>query len=128
MSADSSIFSVTLPSRLLEQAVADHAARDLVALGAGERRIVDEERHGDGRRIDRLGLDRNVVLGRAEGVGHRALHEARDGDDVAGLAELDRLALEAAEGQDLRHAAGLDELALAVETLMVWFGLHRAGR
>ena len=78
-------------------------------------RIVDDERHGDGRRIDRLGLDRNVVLGRAEGVGHRALHEARDGDDVARLAEFDRLALEAAEGEDLGHPAGFDQLALAVD-------------
>ena len=87
--------------RFLKQAVADHAARHLVALGAGERAIVDDEGHGHGRRIDGLGLDRNVVLGRREGVGHRALHEARDGDDVAGLADLDRLALQAAEGEDL---------------------------
>ena len=46
--------------------------------------------------------------GAREGVGHRALHEARDGHDVARLADLDRLALEAAEGEDLGHAAGLD--------------------
>ena len=43
---------------LLEQAVADDAARHLVALGAGERAVVDEEGHRQGRRIDRLGLQR----------------------------------------------------------------------
>jgi hypothetical protein len=38
----------------LEQAVADDAARHLVAFGAGQRAVVDDEGHGDGRRIDRL--------------------------------------------------------------------------
>ena len=50
----------------------------------------------------------SVVLGRAEGVGDGALREAGDGDDVAGLAVVDRLALQAAEGQDLGDAAVLD--------------------
>ena len=45
---------------LAQQAVADHAAGDLVALGAGERRIVDAERHRQGRRIDRLRVDRRL--------------------------------------------------------------------
>ena len=38
-----------------------------------------------------------------------ALGQARDGDDVARLAELDRLALDAAEGEDLGDAPLLDE-------------------
>ena len=43
---------------LAQQAVADHAARHLVAFGAGERRIVDAEGHRERRRIDRLGRQR----------------------------------------------------------------------
>ena len=39
---------------LLDQAVADDAARHLVALRAGERAVVDRERHRQRRRIDRL--------------------------------------------------------------------------
>ncbi len=113
---------------LLEQAVADHAARDLVALGARERRVVDDERHGDGGRIDRLGLDRGLDLWVAEGVGHRALHQSGDRDDVARLADLDRGALQAAEGQDLRDAAGFHELASAVDDFDRLVRLHGAGR
>ena len=43
---------------LAQQPLADHAALHLVALGAGERRIVDAEGHRQGRRIDRLRRER----------------------------------------------------------------------
>ena len=49
---------------LAEQAVANHAAGDLAAFGAGERGIVDPERHGERRRIHRLGGQR---IGRPRG-------------------------------------------------------------
>ncbi len=58
-------------------------------------------------------VDRRI----AERVGDGALGQAGDGDDVAGLGLVDRLALEAAEGEDLRDAAGLDELAVTGEDL-----------
>ena len=56
---------------LAEQPVADHAAGDLVAFGAGERGIVDPERHGEGRRIHRLGRQRIGDLRIADGVRRR---------------------------------------------------------
>ena len=113
--------------RLLEEPVADHPARHLVAFGAGERRIVDDEGHGDGRRIDRLRRQGDVVFERGEGVRHGALLEAGEGDDVARLADLDRLPLDAAEGEDLRDAAGLDRPAGAVEDLDRLVRHHMAG-
>ena len=75
-------------------------------------RIVDDEGHGDGRRIDRLRLQRLGDRRIAEGVGDGALRQAGDGDDVARLGLVDRLALEAAEGEDLGDAAGLDQRAV----------------
>jgi hypothetical protein len=80
---------------LAQQAVADHARGHLVAFGAGERRVVDDERHRYRRRIDRLRHQRRLDRGIAEGVGDRALGEARDGDDVAGFGFLERRALDA---------------------------------
>ena len=112
---------------LLEQAGADHAARDLVALGAGERRIIDEEGHGQGRRIDRLRLQRLVHIERAKRVGDVEFFKTSDGHDIAGLRLLDRLALDAAKRQDLGDAAVFDHLALAVEHLDLLVGLHAAG-
>ena len=93
-----------------QQAVADHAALHLVAFGAGERRIVDAERHGQRRRIDRLRRQRLGHFRRAERVRDEGLRQAGDGDDVAGKAFLDRHALEAAEGQHLGDAAFLDQV------------------
>ena len=106
---------------LAQQAVADHAAGDLVAFGAGERRIVDAERHRQRRRIDRLRRDRRLDLGIADGVRDGGFRQAGDGDDVAGFGLVDRNALEAAERQHLGDAAGLDQLAVVVEHL------HRPG-
>ncbi len=112
---------------LLHQAGADDAGGDLVALGAGERGIVDEERHRQRRRVDRLRLQRLAHGRLAQRVGDVEFLEPGDGDDVAGLGLLDRRALDAAEGEDLRHAALLDDLARAVEHLNGLVGLHRAG-
>ena len=54
LSSDSANAQRHVAFRFAQQPVADHAARDLVALGAGERRVVDAERHRQRRRIDRL--------------------------------------------------------------------------
>src|SRR5690606_12095643 len=96
----------------LEETIADDAARDLVAFRAGERRIVDDEGHGDGRRVDRLGLEGFGYRRVAERVGDGALGEAGDGDDVARMGFFDGRALDAAEGEDLRDTAAFDELAV----------------
>ena len=68
-----------------EQAVADHAAGDLGAFAPGHRRIVDREAHRQGRRIDRLGVERLGDRGVGDGVGDGRGGEAGDRDDVAGL-------------------------------------------
>jgi hypothetical protein len=103
--------------RFAQQAVADHAAGHLVAFGAGERRVVDDERHRHGRRIDRLRDQRRLDAEVAEGIGDGALGQAGDGDDVACVRLIQRNALDAAEGEDLGNAALLDQLAVAVHRL-----------
>ena len=103
--------------RLAQQAVADHAAGHLVAFGAGERGIVDAERHRQRRRIDRLRRDRRLDRRIADRLADRGVRQAGDGDDVARFGLFDRHALEAAERQHLGDAAALDQLAVAIEHL-----------
>ena len=127
MSAASTTRSATLPSASRNRR-SRIRRRHLVAFGAGERRVVDDERHRHGRRIDRLRLDRDFDGGIAERIGDGALGQARDGDDVAGFGQFHRLALEAAEGQDLGDAAGFDNLAVARHHLHRLVRSHRTGR
>ncbi|CCV04643.1 hypothetical protein MESS2_1340046 [Mesorhizobium metallidurans STM 2683] len=109
-----------------QQAVADDAAGHLVAFGAGQRAVVDQERHGHRRRIDRLRMQR-LAHGRvAERVCDRAFRQAGDGDDIARLRFVDRLALEPAEGEDLRDTAGFDLGAVMVQHLDRLVGFQRA--
>ena len=111
----------------LEEAVADDARGDLVALGACIGAVVDDEGHGDRRRVDRLRDQRFGDLRIAEGIGNRALGQAGDGDDVACLRFFDRLTLDAAEGEDLRDTAGFDEVAVSTENLDGLVRLDRTG-
>jgi hypothetical protein len=123
-----SIFSATLPSASLQQAVADDAAGDLVAFGAGQRRVVDDEGHGDGRRIDRLRLDQGSVV---EGSQKVSATVPLDRPAMATMSPawlLRSAALEAAEGQDLGDTAGFDQLAVLDSTLTAWFGLTEPER
>ena len=110
----------------LVEAVANDAARHLIALGAGERAVVDDERHRQGRRVDRLGVKGLRHFRHAERIGDVELGQAGDRHDVAGFGQIDRRALDAAERQDLRHAAGLDDVAVIVQDLDVLVGLHAA--
>ena len=109
-----------------EQAVADHAAGDLVAFAAGHRAIVDGEAHRQRRRVDRLGVERLGHRGVGDGVGDGRGGEAGDRDDVAGAGLVDRHALEPAEGHQLGRAAGLDDLAVGVERVDRRVDLDRA--
>ena len=59
------------------QTVADDAAGDLVAFGAGQRRVVDRESHRNRRRIDRARDDRRGYGEIAQRIGNRCLAEAR---------------------------------------------------
>ena len=99
------------------QPLADLAAGDELAaaevLATGERRVVDLERHADGRLIDgqRQGL-RGVH--RAQGVGDAEALDAGNGDDIAGLGFLDLDPLQTHEAQHLQHF-GLTLLAFAVD-------------
>ena len=103
--------------RLAQQPVANHAARDLVAFGAGERRIVDAESHGECGRVDGLGRQWLGHLGRADGLRDRGIGQASDGDDVAGEGLVEPDPLKSAEGEHLGHAALLDQPAVMVEHL-----------
>ena len=111
---------------LLVKSVADDAARHLVAFGSGERRIIDQERHRQGRRIDRLRLQRLDDVGRAERVGDVEFLEPGDGDDIARLRLIDRRALDASEGEDLRYTPLFDDIALAVQDLDALIGFDAA--
>ena len=112
--------------RLAQQPLADHPALHLVALGAGERRIVDAEGHRQGRRIDRLRRQGERHLGRADRVRHRGLRQPGNRHDVARRGFLDAGPLQAAEGQHLGQAAFLDQMAFAVEHLDDLVRLDRA--
>ena len=113
--------------RLAQQAVADDAALHLVALLAGERAVIDAERHGKRRRVDRLRRDRLVDGRVGERVGDGRFLKPGERDDVAGLAAVDRAALQAAEGEHLGDAKILHGLAVARKRLHRLAGLHRAG-
>ncbi len=111
----------------LEQTVTDDAAGYLVAFGAGKRAVVDDEGHGDGRRVDRLGLHRFVDGRVTERVGDGTLGETGDGDDVTGNRFFDRLTLDAAECEDLGDTAGFNRLAVLGQNLDGLVRLDRAG-
>ncbi len=113
---------------LAQQAVADHAAGDLGAFGAGKRGIVDAEGHGQRRRIDRLRRYRRFHRRIADRHGDGCVRQSGDGDDIAGFGFFHRHALEAAERQHLGDAAGLDQLAVMVEHLHRLVRFHRTGR
>ena len=111
---------------LAQQAVADHAAGHLVAFGAGERRVVDDERHRYRRRIDRLRLQRRIDGRIAECIGDGALGEAGNGDDVAGFGLFQRRALNAAKRNDFCNPPVLDQSAVAAQHLDGLIGLDAA--
>ena len=101
--------------RLAHQAVADQAARHLVPFPARQRRVVDRERHGEGRGVDGLGRQRRLHLRRADRMGDGGLAQARDGDNVACRRFLQRFPGKTAERQQLRDAAAFDHVAVPVE-------------
>ena len=80
-------------------------------------RVVDAERHRQGRRIDRDGFQRAGQFRRADGVGDGAFGQAGHGDDVAGHDLVHRHAIQAAEGQQLGQPAGFDHRAVAAQHL-----------
>ena len=111
--------------RFAQQAVADHAAGDLVAFGAGERRVIDAEDHRQRRRIDWLRRKRRFHRWIADRHRHGCVRQSGNRDDVAGLRLVHRHALKPAECQHLGDAAGLDQLAIMIEHLHRLVGLHR---
>ena len=100
-----------------QQAGADHPARHLVALAPGKRRIVDRDAHRQGRRIDGERCDRRRHRWLADGIRHRGLGQAGDGDDVARRGLLDRHALQPAEGEQLGQTRLLDDPPVLAERL-----------
>ena len=113
--------------RLAQQAVADHAAGDFAAFGAGERQIVDAEQHRQRRRIDRLRRQRSLDFRRADRMRDGGFREARDRDDIARDGFFERQTLQAAEREHFGDTALLDQLAVTIENLRGLVRLHRAG-
>ena len=95
------------------EALANLARREKLAFASGKRRVVDAERHRDGRFVDR---DRVNALGFVR-VGNRVadveVFDARDADDVAGRRFLDLDALQSGERQQRREAQPRDDAAVA---------------
>ena len=69
-----------------------------------KRAVVDAEGHGDGRRVDGLGGQGDVLIQRAKRIGHGGLGHAGQGDDVTGHGLVDGGLVQAAEGQHLGDA------------------------
>src|ERR1019366_3040213 len=88
--------------QLLLEALADVAARDVLALAARERRIVHAEHHGDGRLVDVDGRERHRVLEIGQRLADRDLLDARNDDEVARVRFLDFDASQPFERHDLR--------------------------
>ena len=88
--------------RLAEQALADLAAREVLALAAGERRGVDLERHADGRLVHHQRRQRFGLCRVAERVRNRGRLDAGERDDVARAGVVDFDAIEAVEAEHLR--------------------------
>ena len=63
------------------EAILDLAARDVLALQARERRVVDHEDHRERGLVDRHERHRLGVVGRGERVAREDVLEASDGDD-----------------------------------------------
>ena len=99
----------------------------LVALAACIRGIIDRDGHGQGRWIDRLGVDSFLHCGIAQRVGDRGGFQTGNGDDVARLGALHRHPRQAAKRQQLGDAGLFDDLAVAVQHLDVAVGGDDAG-
>ena len=90
---------------LAVQAVLDLAGGDLGALGApGHRRGVDADGHGDGRVVHGDERQRARVLGVYEGLADGDVLDPGDGDDVAGMGLLGRLAVQTLGDEELGDA------------------------
>src|SRR5690606_20330458 len=94
--------------QLLGEAVADLARGHELALGAGQRRGVDHEVHGQGRLVHGQHGQANGGVLVADGDADADVVETGDDDDVAGFGFIDRHALEALEAQHLIDAAAGD--------------------
>ena len=99
----------------LHETVADDAACDLVAFGAGKRRVINAELHRDGWRINRVSRKRLVYRRIAERVGDGALDHAGDRDNVARKGLINRHALKTTKAEHFGDAACLDEFAVRAE-------------
>src|SRR4029078_10327888 len=99
------------------QPIADHPALHLVAITAGIGAVVYREAHRKRRRIDLAGGNGHGRGGHGDGVGNGRLHQAGDGDDVAGFGALDGDAIQALEGEQLGGAAFLNEVAVDIYRL-----------
>ena len=111
----------------MHQPVAEQARRDLVAFLSRQRRIVDRKRHGESRRIDRLGGKRRFNGRLANRIGHRRFGKPGDGDDIARLGLFHRHALQSAEGQQFGDAVLFENRPIARQGLDRHVGPRNSG-
>ena len=128
-SVDSEIAQRDVALRLAQQPLADDAALHFVALGAGERGIVDAEGHRQGRRIDRLrrAAARSPPV-RTSVCDDGRLGQAGDGDDVAGEASSIGVRSRPRKASTLVTRPVLDQVAVAVQHLDRLVGLRPSRR
>lgn len=97
-----------VPIKLLEEAVADHAGGQELALPSGERGFVDSKGHPDRGLLDGNGGERRGGFHAAfignEGVPDRDVREAAKHDDLAGLGLVDLLLAQVVEDEELGSA------------------------
>ncbi len=84
-------------AQLAVEAFLDVARGDVLAFGAGERRVVDHPVHRDGRLVDGDRLEALRSVGGGEGLADLDIGEAGDGDDLAGRGFFDFCALQSFE-------------------------------
>ena len=92
-------------AQLALEALFDVARRDVLAFGAGERRIVHHPEHRDGGLVDGDGLEALRRVGGGEGLTDLDVREAGDGDDLSRRRLFDFLAQQSFEHRELRDAA-----------------------
>src|SRR5690606_6252185 len=94
--------------RFLLEPRANLPAREELAFAAGEWRLVDLERHRDGRLVDVERRQAVRMTARADRVRDAEIVDAAEHDDIAGRRRLDALALEAVEAVELAERRVLD--------------------
>jgi hypothetical protein len=109
--------------QLLAQALADLAAGDELAFGAGVRRVVDHEGHVQRRLVDAQHRQRFGFLGVGDRAADREIFDAGHENDIAGDRFVEGNSFEAAKTEHLADLGGLRR-AMFVLALGIGLAVH----